>query len=71
VNHARDVPAAAFHAKIAGGYSAFAKAASASGGDDCAAGLLVTLSVGGCGGHPSYAGQVVLSWSVLGVLKLS
>jgi lysophospholipase L1-like esterase len=71
VNHARDVPAAAFHATIADGYGAFEKAASAYGGDDCAAALLVTLSVGGCGGHPSYAGQTILAQSVLDVLKLS
>ncbi len=59
-----------FHVKIADGYGEFATAAAHSGGNNCTAGLLTQLSGGGCGIHPSYAGQALLAQAVEKAIKL-
>jgi lysophospholipase L1-like esterase len=58
-----------FHVKTADGYGAFQTASVHSGGDPCKAGLLTQLSTGGCGIHPSYAGQDVLAQAVEKAIK--
>jgi hypothetical protein len=47
--------------RFGGGYGAFHKASRQTGGNNCAAGLLTILSGGGCGIHPSIAGQSLLA----------
>jgi len=51
----------AFGGKVADGFGAFAAATAASGGDSCAAGLLIHLSATTCDVHPSPAGAAVLA----------
>jgi hypothetical protein len=46
---------------IADGFGAMQEAAAVSGGDLCAAGLLIALPTGGCDVHPTLAGQKVLA----------
>lgn len=50
-----------YHGKIADGFTAFLLASLRTGGDPCAAGLLVKLSTGGCDVHPSAAGHRALT----------
>jgi lysophospholipase L1-like esterase len=69
LNKAVDHAAKPFHVQIADGYGAFENAALHSGGDPCVAGLLTQLSEGGCGVHPSVAGQAVLALAVERVTK--
>jgi len=64
LNRAMDGGARPFHVRIANGYAAFEKAALQSGDNTCTAGLLTQLSTGGCGVHPSVAGQAVLALAV-------
>jgi lysophospholipase L1-like esterase len=64
INEAVDAAAAPFKVQIADGYAAFQAAALQSGGNTCTAGLLTQLSGGGCGVHPSVAGQAVLALAV-------
>lgn len=64
LNQAQDAGAAPYGATIADGYGAFQAAATGSGGDSCKAGLLTQLSTGGCGVHPTAAGQAVLALAV-------
>jgi lysophospholipase L1-like esterase len=64
LNQAMDAGAAPFNVEIADGFAAFQQAAAAAGGDPCAAGLLTVLATGGCGIHPSFAGQQVLADAV-------
>ena len=64
LNLAMDRGAKPFGVRIANGYGAFEKAASQSGGNTCTAGLLTQLTSGGCGVHPSAAGQAVLALAV-------
>ncbi len=64
VNGALDSAATPFHVQIADGFAAFQAAARPFGGDSCAAGLLTRLTSGGCGIHPSAAGQAVLAAAV-------
>lgn len=61
VNAALDRGAAPFDVHIADGFAAFRAAARPFGGDSCAAGLLTRLTGGGCGIHPSAAGQALLA----------
>ncbi|MGW4519541.1 SGNH/GDSL hydrolase family protein [Amycolatopsis sp. NPDC004378] len=49
-----------YHGKVADGFTAFFLASLRTGGDPCAAGLLVKLPAGGCDVHPSAAGHRVL-----------
>ena len=64
--------ATAFGAKVADGFNAFFVASLRSGGDPCAAGLLVKKAGGLVGGvcdvHPSVAGQKVLADAILKVI---
>ena len=64
LNKAMDSAAAPFGVVVADGYSTFEHAAAQAGGDTCAAGLLTTLTTGGCGVHPSVAGQELLAGAV-------
>jgi lysophospholipase L1-like esterase len=59
-----------FHVVIANAFGAFAAAEVHSGGDPCTAGLETQLSTGGCGIHPSYAGQALLAQSLEKVIRL-
>jgi lysophospholipase L1-like esterase len=67
----RDVAAAArpFGIARADGYDQFRVAAAHSRGDSCKAGLLTQLSSGGCGIHPTYAGQALLAEAVERVIR--
>jgi len=56
--------AARFRVTIADGFNAFAQASAASGGDTCAAGLLIALPTGGCDVHPSPKGRDLLAATV-------
>jgi len=53
-----------FGGKVADGFAAFAQASAASGGDPCAAGLLIRLQTGSCDVHPSPAGAALLASAV-------
>jgi len=64
VNHPLDAAAKPFGVELASGAQAFAAAAMYSAGNPCTAGLLTQLSSGGCGVHPSPAGQDVLAHAV-------
>ena len=64
LNQAMDSAAKPFHVVIADGYSTFERAAAQASGDTCAAGLLTKLTTGGCGVHPSIAGQELLAGAV-------
>jgi lysophospholipase L1-like esterase len=64
LNTAMDTAAKPFGARIADGYGLFQTAAAQAGGNSCTAGLLTTLSGGGCGVHPSVAGQALLAQAV-------
>jgi hypothetical protein len=46
---------------VADGFTAFRLASLRSGGDPCAAGLLIALPGGGCDVHPTAAGHRVLA----------
>jgi lysophospholipase L1-like esterase len=60
-----------WRARTADGYGELQKAAAHSGGNTCAAGLLTQLSSGGCGIHPSYAGQSLLAQAVEKAIPIS
>lgn len=61
--------AAAFHAQVADGFSAFFRASADFRHDPCAAGLLIALPSGGCDIHPSPAGRNLLATAVESVLN--
>jgi lysophospholipase L1-like esterase len=50
-----------YHGKIADGFTAFFLASLRTGGDPCAAGLLIKLPAGGCDVHPTAAGHRALT----------
>jgi len=64
LNSTQDTAAKPFHVVIADGFGQFQAGALHSGGNSCTAGLLTQLSTGGCGIHPSYAGQGLLAQAV-------
>ncbi len=64
VNRTVDKAASQYHVKVADGWRAFETAAAGSNGNLCAAGLLTQLVGGGCGIHPSLAGQAILALAV-------
>ena len=64
LNTTQDSAAKPFHVEIADGFGALEAAAAHSGGNTCTAGLLTQLSAGGCGIHPSHAGQLLLAQAV-------
>jgi|SRR5947209_4629273 len=70
VNAAQDAGARGMHFKVADGYHMFAAQARFYRGDACAAGLITRLSSGGCGVHPTFAGQALLAEAVLRALVL-
>ena len=61
LNSSMDTAARPFGVRVADSYGLFQKAAAQAGGDTCKAGLLTTLTTGGCGVHPSVAGQSLLA----------
>jgi len=69
LNQAMDQAAKPFRVAIADGYGLFQNAALHSGQNTCTAGLLTQLSTGGCGVHPSAAGQAVLALAVEQVIN--
>ena len=70
VNRAVDVAAKPFSAEIADSFGEFQTASRHSGQNPCTAGLLTQLSGGGCGVHPSYAGQALLAQALLKAIRL-
>lgn len=70
LNQAMDSQAKRFHAVIADGFDEFQAASLHSGDDPCKAGLLTQLSGGGCGVHPSYAGQALLAQALEKAIRL-
>jgi lysophospholipase L1-like esterase len=64
LNQAMDSAAKPFGVTVADGYGTFEKAAAQVGGNSCTAGLLTTLTTGGCGVHPSVGGQALLAQAV-------
>jgi lysophospholipase L1-like esterase len=70
LNNAQDSAAKPFHAVIADGYGELEAASVHSGGNTCTACLLTQLSAGGCGIHPSYAGQGLLAQALEKVSRL-
>jgi lysophospholipase L1-like esterase len=69
LNKAMDAAAKPYDVAVADGNGVFEKAAEQAGGDTCAAGLLTTLTTGGCGVHPSVGGQALLATAVERVLR--
>ncbi len=61
LNKVQDNAAKPFGVRIADGYGELEAGSAHSGGNTCTAGLLTQLSAGGCGIHPSYAGQALLA----------
>jgi lysophospholipase L1-like esterase len=61
LNKVQDAAAKPFGVKFADGYGELQAASVHSGDNTCTAGLLTQLSAGGCGIHPSYAGQALLA----------
>jgi lysophospholipase L1-like esterase len=70
LNRVQDNAARPFRVKIADGFGQLEAASIHSGGNTCKAGLLTQLSTGGCGIHPSYAGQALLAQAVEKAIKL-
>jgi lysophospholipase L1-like esterase len=70
LNDAVEVAARPFGVRFADGFGLLRTASAHSGGDPCKAGLLTQLSTGGCGAHPSYAGQALLAQAVAKALRL-
>jgi lysophospholipase L1-like esterase len=66
-----DSAAKPFHVVVADGLGEFATAEAHSGADPCKAGLLTQLSTGGCGIHPSYAGQSLLAQALEKAIHIS
>jgi lysophospholipase L1-like esterase len=64
LNQAVDGAAQPFNVRIADGFSVFQNAALQASGSTCQAGLLTQLTTGGCGIHPSVAGQALLASAV-------
>jgi lysophospholipase L1-like esterase len=59
-----------FKIRYANAFNSFAAASVHAGGTACSAGLLTELSTGGCGVHPSAAGQTLLASTVIRSLRL-
>jgi lysophospholipase L1-like esterase len=64
LNDAQDAGAKGFDFHVANGFAEFRRGSAKSGGRPCKAGLLTQLKGGGCGVHPSYAGQGLLAQAV-------
>lgn len=71
LNSTQDNAAKPFHVIFADGFGQFeAGSVHSGGGNSCTAGLLTQLSTGGCGVHPSYAGQSLLAQAVEKAIRL-
>jgi lysophospholipase L1-like esterase len=70
LNQVQDAAAKPFGVKIADGYGELQAASAHSGSNTCTAGLLTQLSAGGCGIHPSYAGQTLLSQALEKTIRI-
>lgn len=64
LNTTVDKAAKPYDVTVADGYGVFEQAAAQAAGSSCAAGLLTELNGGGCGVHPSLAGQALLALAV-------
>jgi lysophospholipase L1-like esterase len=64
INAAVTAPAKQFGGVVADGFTAFGLASAATGGDACAAGLLIALPTGGCDVHPTAYGHLVLAAAI-------
>jgi lysophospholipase L1-like esterase len=71
LNSTQDTAAKPFHVVIADGFGEFQAGSAHSGDNTCTAGLLTQLSTGGCGIHPSYAGQSLLAQAVEKAIHIS
>jgi lysophospholipase L1-like esterase len=71
LNSTQDLAAKPFHVVIADGFGEFQAGSVHSGNDTCTAGLLTQLSTGGCGVHPSYAGQSLLAQALENAIHIS
>jgi lysophospholipase L1-like esterase len=71
LNTTQDTAAKPFHVVIADGLGEFQAGTVHSGGNTCTAGLLTQLSTGGCGIHPSYAGQSLLAQALEKAIHIS
>ena len=71
LNSTQDAAAKPFHVIIVDGYGELQAASAHSGANTCTAGLLTQLSTGGCGIHPSYAGQSLLAQALEKAIKIS
>jgi lysophospholipase L1-like esterase len=69
LDNAMNTAAKPFHVVVVNGYEAFAAASQYSGGNPCTAGLLTQLSTGGCGVHPTPAGQDVLAQAIEAAIR--
>ena len=69
LNQAMDGAAKPFDVRTANGYQAFRVASLHSKRDTCTAGLLTQLTTGGCGVHPSVAGQALLAQAIERVVR--
>jgi lysophospholipase L1-like esterase len=70
LNTTVDNAAKPFHVVVGDGYGALQAATANAGGNTCTAGLLTQLSGGGCGIHPSYAGQSLLALALERAIRL-
>ncbi len=70
LNKVQDAAAKPFGVKIADGYGELQAASAHSGDNTCTAGLLTQLSAGGCGIHPSYAGQALLAQALEKTIRI-
>ncbi len=70
LNTTQDSAAKPFHVIIVDGFGEFQTAAAHSSSNTCTAGLLTQLSTGGCGIHPSYAGQALLAEAVEKAIRI-
>jgi lysophospholipase L1-like esterase len=70
LNKVQDNAAKPFGVRFADGYGELEAASAHSGDNTCTAGLLTQLSTGGCGIHPSYAGQALLAQALEKTIKI-
>jgi lysophospholipase L1-like esterase len=70
LNHYINLGTSGFHVRIANAFNSFAQSSAHSGGSACTAGLLTQLSTGGCGVHPSSAGQTLLASTIIRSVRL-
>lgn len=69
LNSTVDGAAKPYDVQVADGYGAFEAAALQASGNSCTAGLITQLTGGGCGVHPSVAGQELLAQAVENAIR--